>query len=253
MSSKINKSYDDWNSHWDQFADSASRNPAQSYRHQLIINIIKKKFHSPNINILDVGSGQGDLLRKIANKFSGADLIGFELSASGIEISKKKIPGASFYEVDMFNPPPEIENFHSWATVVCCSEVLEHTDDPNLFLAQILPFISTKGMIIVTVPGGPMSSFDKFIGHRQHFTDEKLRELFISSGYTKPVIFKSGFPFHNLYKIVVILRGNRLKDDVSGMSKYMTGMVMSLFRVLFNFNFGNTAFGWQLIGIAYKP
>ena len=126
-----------------------------------------------------------------------------------------------------------------------------------MFLKNMLPFIAPNGMVIVTVPGGPMSSFDHVIGHRQHFSIEKLTGLFLSAGYETPSVLAAGFPFHNLYRLVVMLRGNKLEEDVSsgysGISKYTAKAAMAFFRLLFKFNFTNTGLGWQIIGMAYKP
>jgi len=33
------------------------------------------------------------------------------------------------------------------------------------------------------VPGGPMSAFDRHVGHRRHFSAAALRQLLVNSGF----------------------------------------------------------------------
>ncbi len=52
---------DDWEAHWSEYADTASDNPAQEYRRQLILELADRA-GGPPARSLDIGSGQGDLL-----------------------------------------------------------------------------------------------------------------------------------------------------------------------------------------------
>src|SRR5204863_2051083 len=69
--------------------------------------------------------------------------------------------------------------------------------------------------LVITAPGGPMSAFDKHIGHRKHWSQREIRELLQESGYGADLVTGAGFPFFNLYRCVVILRGQKLVEDVS--------------------------------------
>jgi hypothetical protein len=110
--------------------------------------------------------------------------------------------------------------------------------------------------VIVTVPAGPRSAFDKHIGHREHFTPKTLRRLVEASGYQVEEIRRAGFPFMNLYKCVVILRGRKLIQDASTASSSMESWparcLLGLFHFLFRFNFADSKWGWQLIAVI-KP
>ena len=82
---------DDWDSHWVRYAASASQNPAQHMRHKLILEALQS-VSWPTERLLDVGSGQGDFLAKAAHAGVAQSYAGFELSASGIRISRNKLP-----------------------------------------------------------------------------------------------------------------------------------------------------------------
>ena len=80
---------DDWNDHWDRYAESASLNPAQTMRHELILDALRSGgARIPTARLLDVGSGQGDFLVRANQSGLANEYAGFELSASGIRIAR---------------------------------------------------------------------------------------------------------------------------------------------------------------------
>ena len=88
---------DDWETHWDDYADSARRNPAQSFRRRLVLGLLAKA--SPGgapVRYLDIGCGQGDLATDVARRWPGAEVVGLELSAKGVELASAKVPEGRF-------------------------------------------------------------------------------------------------------------------------------------------------------------
>jgi len=248
--------HDNWDAHWENYAAAASRNPAQQMRHALITRLVSKDASRAPMQLLDIGSGQGDLLEKLHARLPTARLLGFELSERGVEISRVKVPTATFLVADLFRPPAELERYHGWATHAVCSEVLEHVDSPVDFLRAARPHLADGAKLVVTVPGGPMSAFDRHIGHRQHFTRESIARVLREGGFEVERVYLSGFPFFNLYRAVVIARGEKLATDVdhggSGFSAALADAAMAVFRGLFRFNLTNSPFGWQVVAVAWK-
>lgn len=254
MSSENRSSPDDWDAHWDHYAASASQNPAQRMRHDLIVHLLCETAAHRAARVCDFGSGQGDLLQKLEVFLPDAKLLGVELSESGVVISQRKVPRATFIVANLFRPPPELDGYAGWATHAVCSEVLEHIDDPAAFLRLARHYLAPEAPLIVTVPGGPMSAFDRRIGHRQHFDRPKIRELLEESGYAVERVYLAGFPLFNLYRLLVIARGKRLAQDVESQSRssWLASVIMKLFRVLFHANVLNSPFGWQIVAVARK-
>jgi SAM-dependent methyltransferase len=246
----------DWNQHWDNFDQASSRNPAQRMRHALVVRLLRERTGGDRLRVLDLGSGQGDLAVILRRELPSVELLGFEMSDSGVAISQKKVPDARFLVVDLFQPPAEVEHFAGWATDAVCSEVLEHVDSPVDFLKASRSYLADGARAVVTVPGGPMSAFDRHIGHRQHFTRESITRVLTAAGFTVERTYLSGFPFFNLYRCVVIARGNKLATDVAaghtGASGGLARAVMAMFRGLFRFNLMNSPFGWQVVAVARK-
>lgn len=248
--------HDNWNEHWDRYAAAASQNPAQQMRHALIAKLLQRGSEGRAAQVLDIGSGQGDLMVKLRPSLPQAKLLGFELSASGVEISRKKVPEATFFVADLFQPPAELQDYAGWATDAVCSEVLEHVDSPTAFLRAARPYLADDARLIVTVPGGPMSDFDRHIGHRQHFTRDLISSVLQEAGFKVERVYLSGFPFFNLYRSVVIARGKKLASDVdagqSGFSAWLANVAMMSFRALFRLNLMDSRFGWQVVAVARK-
>jgi SAM-dependent methyltransferase len=256
MSNPAPASPDDWDAHWNRYAESAAENPAQQMRHEMIARLLRENTDKGVVRIFDLGSGQGDLVQKLKPLLPDAGFVGVEQSASGVAISRRKVPDATFVVADIFQPPVALEEFCGWATHAVCSEVLEHVDDPAAFLDRASRYLAPGARLIVTVPGGPISAFDRKIGHRQHFDRAAIRCILEKAGYSLERVYLAGFPFFNLYRLLVIARGERLARDIettaSGKSSGAAGFAMKLFRILFHANLPDSPFGWQVIATARK-
>jgi SAM-dependent methyltransferase len=246
--------HDNWEQHWASYSDGAERNPAQRYRRQLICKLMSVHGCSDASRILDLGSGQGDLARDLRAAFPKAEIAGIELSAAGVAMASAKVPGARFFQQDLLEPTHALAAPRSWANYAACSEVLEHLDDPALFLANASEYLAPGGTLVVTVPGGPMSQFDRHIGHRRHYDPQAVRTILENNGFTVDLATTAGFPFFNLYRSVVILRGSSLIADVNTNTRSVASLlaraVMALFRPLFALNLFGTRLGWQTVAVA---
>ena len=237
-------SVDDWETHWSEYADVAARNPAQAYRRLVIIDTIRS-IGRPH-RLLDIGSGQGDLLGDLRREWPRAELLGVELSAEGIRWATEKVPGARFVQLDLLSDavrPPELVG---WADLATCSEVLEHVERPEVLLAAGAWFVRPGGYVVITVPGGPRTAFDRHIGHRRHFTADGLEPVRVSG---------TGFPFFDLYKLVVLARGDKVIDDGSATTEpsRLADAVLKGFSLVLRPGLTTSRLGWQLVAIARRP
>jgi SAM-dependent methyltransferase len=246
-------SRDDWDQHWESYTAAAERNPAQRYRHRIACQLLKRFGCSGAARILDIGSGQGDMAVDLRRAFPEAELAGIELSETGVRVAGRKVPTALFVQCDLLQPPGDL-GLRGWAQYAVCSEVLEHLDDPGLLLRNAAHYLAPGCTLLVTVPGGPKSQFDLHIGHRRHFTPDTLRDLLEASGFQVDLATTAGFPFFNLYRMMVILRGQRLIQDVDshspGGSRGLARAMMAMFHPLFALNRIGTPWGWQTIAVA---
>lgn len=261
--SEMAKDNYDWDAHWDHFGKSVERNPANEYRYRLVCAAIGSP--SAGSTLVDVGSGQGELALRLQALHPQVAVHGLELSAEGVararQLALASQSPARFTQRDLLRQEPLPECDRHAASYAVCSEVLEHLDDPAHLLRNTLDYISANGRLIVTVPGGPRSAFDRHIGHRRHFTPVRLRSVLEAGGFVPQTVVRAGFPFFNLYKLAVIARGSRLIDDLDDSKRPREGLsspeatgaartVLRFFQRAFRFNIDSSPFGWQLLAVA---
>jgi SAM-dependent methyltransferase len=245
---------DDWDAHWDRYDELLGLNPGPLMRWGLIIKLLRA--HAPGTpRLLDVGSGQGNFLVRADAAGVAGSYAGFEMSESGVAKSRARLPGAEFVQVDLFDPPAAAEGFRGWATAAVCSEVIEHVDDPVAFLERLKTYLAPNALLVLTVPGGPMSQFDHHIGHRFHYTAKLATRTLEQAGYDVQRVMLAGFPFFNVFRLAIILRGNRIAEDAElseAGSGRLTRVAMAMFRALFKLNLDHSPLGWQVVAIARK-
>jgi SAM-dependent methyltransferase len=248
---------DDWDRHWNEYSQAAQANPAQEYRRRVIFSLLELDDSGTGVRLLDIGSGQGDTAAAARAAFPAAEIVGLELSQSGVEISRQKVPDARFVQCNLLQEVTPPQDLHGWATHAVCSEVIEHVDDPLRLLRSARQYMRPGCRLVVTAPGGPMSAFDKHIGHRKHFRPSEIELLFREAGYIPERVTGAGFPFFNLYRCVIVLRGKKLVEDVSARQRpsasWSARMAMVVFHQLFRLNLHSSPWGWQMIGKARLP
>lgn len=243
---------DDWDDHWDRYDASARENPAQAYRRRLVFDLLERAGRPRRI--LDIGSGQGDLLAQARDRWPDAELAGVELSRSGIAAAAVKVPGATFVQRDLLEPGPPDTELVGWATHAVCTEVIEHVDQPSELLSAASDLMAPGAVLVITAPGGQMSAFDRHIGHRTHYTRDTLRDVIVEAGLEVEQVTSAGFPFFNLYRRLVIMRGDRLIDDVDSSSgadlPRSARAIMRGFDVAFRTNRADSRWGTQMVAVA---
>ncbi len=243
---------DGWDDHWQRFALSARINPAQAFRRRLILRLLGAGAAEPGSTILDIGCGAGDLLAELAGHLPGAILAGIDNSRTGLDQARRKLPQAQFAEWDLNSAAKAPESLAQWAGQAVCSEVLEHLDDPAQVLANAKALIKPGGRLVITVPGGPMSAFDHYIGHRRHYTKALLKEALLAAGFETAKVAAAGWPMFNLYRLTVLLRRERLIEDADGPPGPLAKAAMGLFRPLMGLTLADAPWGWQIVAVARK-
>jgi cyclopropane fatty-acyl-phospholipid synthase-like methyltransferase len=240
---------DDWESHWRDFYDASQINPAGAYRLRIVLRWLRRRL-TPGSRLLDIGSGAGDLASEASRRFPDAAVRGIELSATGVAIAQARMQSAQFFQHDLLDAVTAPDAWADWADVAVCSEVLEHLDRPDALLANAAGFLSPGCQMLVTVPSGPMSAFDRFIGHRRHYSCGDLQNLLEAAGFQVERCTARGFPFFNLYRLMIITRGRKLVEDAAQGRSTNTAparIVGAVFDALLRINLPAKRWGWQLV------
>lgn len=138
--------------------------------------------------LLEVGCGQGWLLRDIAAALPDIRLTGIDIRPEAIEFARSLVPDADLRVVDAGSLPFSDHEFD----LVVCSEVLEHVDDPKAVLREIDRV--SRGRSVVSVPDEPLfwtanllrgkylSTWGNCPGHIHHWSRRGLERLLRSGG-----------------------------------------------------------------------
>jgi SAM-dependent methyltransferase len=241
-------SQDNWDQHWEQFAQSAELGPTPRYRRRIVRSLFDFRPPGESVRFLEIGSGTGEFAKEFCESFPAADYLGLELSQTGVSISRQRVPQAQFLQRDLLKDAAQSDRIDYGATHGLCSEVLEHVDDPSILLRNAAAYCSPGCRLVITVPGGPASAFSRHIGHRRHYKPAEIASLLEQSGFEVETALGVGFPFFNLFQLLVTLRGPRFIGDVSGRPSAAVRIGSRLFAALFRLN--SRRFGWQTIAIA---
>jgi 2-polyprenyl-3-methyl-5-hydroxy-6-metoxy-1,4-benzoquinol methylase len=244
---------DDWDGHWSEKAVTNALNPAQAYRRDMILRLLALGSAPSPVRVLDFGCGSGELARHVLGERTDAEILGIDGSSTAIDIARRNVPKGHFVQRDLSDSRP-LEGFCPWATHAVCTEVLEHLDDPRAALANLRPFLLAGSKLVITVPAGPMSAFDRHLGHRRHFTPRTLRATLEAAGLEVTHLRGAGFPFFNLYRLAIVLRGKGVIRDSAARDRAemprMTRAAIRVFDTLLRWSNDDTLLGWQLVAVA---
>jgi trans-aconitate methyltransferase len=228
------------------------------YRSRLILKLLGRI--DPDAIVLEIGCGQGEFTVLLAEMYPQADVRGIDNSAEGVvratQMARSRQLPVSFAQRDLLQEVRLNDEDRGRATLAVCSEVLEHVDEPGVLLRNAADYLAPGCRFVVTVPGGPRSAFERHIGHRRHFTPKRLKSLLVESGFEDITVRRAGFPFFDLYRLLVIARGKRLITDVEqpegGLSEGTSGAALRFFNRVFRYNLDSSPFGWQLLAVARR-
>lgn len=134
----------------DNYKKHTSNNPAQ----KLLINNFYKAFvklitEVKPSSVLDVGCGEGFTLNKLYLNKVGKRLEGVDYSKVAVGLGKKNNKHLVLKQGDIYKLPYKASEFD----MVLCMEVLEHLEEPEIALKELIR-VSNK-YLILSVPNEP--------------------------------------------------------------------------------------------------
>ena len=125
--------------------------------------------------LLDVGCGEGVVLRHLDRHLRGVDVIGLDVDGTGLRVAQSQ-NSVSLVQGSVYDLPFASGSFD----LVLCCEVLEHVERPAAAIAE-LARVSRAG-VLLSVPNEPiwrlsnmargkyLRHFGNTTGHIQHWT-----------------------------------------------------------------------------------
>jgi SAM-dependent methyltransferase len=238
----------DWDAHWHALGEGMKNNPGRNIRHEYILRIIQEnQMHK----ILDYGAGDGQLVRKLTSH--GLNVIGWEHSEIGVARATHESDLRGM-KSKVIITPKDLEDYAGTFDLVIMSEVIEHLEKPKVELLPVLALLRSGGCFIATVPSGPMSYFDRHIGHFRHYSPDSFQKLLAICGLTQVKVVSIGFPLVNVVRIISLILGKRMLSFVthSDQDSWVSKMATLMEKLLFRPSIKTNVLGWQLIGVARK-
>ena len=159
---------------------------------------VKKFITTPNLNILDLGYGDGVYFEEL-NKLGNVVLVegSKKLSDKAQNLIKEKN-----LKAEVINKYFEEFKPNKRFSYVIASHVLEHVENPNELLLQIKGWLEPNGKLIIIVPNAEsihrrlglelglqnrldeLSERDKIVGHKRVYSLNSIIDDLKSCGYT---------------------------------------------------------------------
>lgn len=142
-----------------------------------LIDCVRKT--NPN-TILDAGCGEGFTMNLLSEAGIHASMTGIDFSDTAISIAQKISPNLNIKKASIYLLPYRNASFD----LIICSEVLEHLEDPDTALSEIIRV--SKKYILVSVPNEPYFQcanffrgkyFQSFGNHPEHINDWSSRSI----------------------------------------------------------------------------
>jgi 2-polyprenyl-3-methyl-5-hydroxy-6-metoxy-1,4-benzoquinol methylase len=134
--------------------DNYRKHKSSSKLQQRLLNDFNKAFVREvkalkPISILDVGCGEGFTLERLRKAKIGKHLEGVDYLDLAIKLGKKEHPQLILKKGSIYDLKYKANSFD----VVICSEVLEHVDDPQKGLEELVRV--SKKYVVLSVPNEP--------------------------------------------------------------------------------------------------
>ena len=145
-------------------------------------------------SVLDVGCGEGFTLNKLKENKIGKAHEGIDYSKEAILLGKKTYPNLHVLQGDIYDLKYKDNSFD----LVICSEVLEHLENPQKALRELIRV--SKKYILVSVPNEPWfylfnyTQWGKDIGHINKWSKNKFVKFIKLESY-KVISVKTPFPW----------------------------------------------------------
>lgn len=140
-------------SYFDSFetAKYNARNPVQRFLIRRFMSKLRELFDAtaPIASVLELGCGEGFVSGQLSERPHGDTYVGVDMNPRDLENLRSKFPTVQSHEGSVYDLSFLGRDFD----VVVCAEVLEHLDDPDAALAQILSV--RPRWVVLSVPHEP--------------------------------------------------------------------------------------------------
>lgn len=174
---------------WVAWKDMQRYAPAPRYLRRMVMKeLARLEFNS----VLDMGCGEGTLLKMIADAYPHVALSGSELSETALKYCREQLPQANLFHLDVMRDEPSAISYD----LIILVQVLEHLEDDLAALRKLKTMC--RGYALISVPGGDLDDHGRRMGHYRHYTKESLVLKMEQAGFRVVRVFSCGWPVHSV-------------------------------------------------------
>lgn len=159
----------------------------RNYLYRKIIQTLPRKSY-----ILDVGAGNGELIKTLVDKGFTFDAI--DVSKEAVAIAKEKLKGIKGATVKLGSVLTY--NVKDKYDAIFCFETLEHIKEDKKAIGKIYQYLKPNGLFIMSVPAhmSEWSKIDELKGHYRRYEKQELAVELKKVGFDVKFIHSYGFP-----------------------------------------------------------
>ena len=180
-------------------------------------------------SLLEVGCGAGGMAKAIARYRPDLEVTGCDISVGAIQEARSDAGGVRFELGDAYALPFRDETFNA----VVMFDVLEHLDEPDKTLSEIVRILPVGGLFHLYVPcEGALHTVhgllarlgwmpkEKYGGHIQRFNAQDVLQMIMSSGFEIQSTHWSGHLANQIvdaaYFTALAIRGQNVATSIEG-------------------------------------
>ena len=134
---------------------------------------------APGFRVLEVGCGDGNVLRFLESACATGSVIGMDYFLEGLQYARRRCC-CPLVQGDIARPP-----FSTTFQIIGIFDVLEHLTDDRGVLRDLWRLLDDTGKLLITVPAhmSLWSAFDEASGHCRRYSRKELEEKLTEAGF----------------------------------------------------------------------
>ena len=205
-----------WSGQWD---DMRAFGPMARHSRRLMRELTRDLVPK---SILDVGCGEGSMLKTLGANHPSAALTGVELSDNALGLARANLPRATFQALDVATA-----RLHGLFDLIVSAYVVEHIEDDTSALINMAAMTAPGGHVVVATLQGRMRDFEHKIGHVRNYRPGELQAKIAATGLIVERVIEWGFPLYSpLYRDLNNLMGNAGTGGQFGLGRKIISQII---------------------------
>jgi SAM-dependent methyltransferase len=150
-------------------------------RNHIIATLVKQldTEYQSGYRFLEIGCGNGNVLRELEHVCSNGNVMGMDLFAEGLRFARQRVT-APLVQADIFALP-----FKTKFEMIGLFDVLEHLQDDTHILSHLHTLLPAGGAVLITVPAymSLWSYADRLANHKRRYTKRTLSDKLSENGF----------------------------------------------------------------------